>query len=102
MIGFRRSLLVVALACMSAGPTGAQQRPTRVEIWDLKLGSSVAGIGDDFTDYACGTNGGPRAQGVNWFAGFLRCRAGADRLPAVCFRYHDDLEYWAKANNFAT
>jgi hypothetical protein len=37
----------------------AQDRPNRLEVWDLKLGTPVDQMPDEFTDYACGTNGGP-------------------------------------------
>ena len=37
----------------------AQERPTRVEVWDLKLGSAVEALPHGFAEYACGSNGGP-------------------------------------------
>ena len=33
---------------------------------------------------------------------FRRCRPEPDGLREVYFRYDDELEYWAKANNFTT
>ena len=33
---------------------------------------------------------------------YRRCRPDASGLREVYFRYDDELEYWAKANNFAT
>jgi hypothetical protein len=99
-----RPLLLIALfaAALSTARTGAQQRPTRAEIWDLKLGTSVETIGDDFSEYACGTNGGPPGMPIKDFADFRRCRPELNGLREVYFRYDDELEYWAKANNFAT
>ena len=98
MIRFRRSIFLAALSAIAAaGAATAQQQPTRVEIWDLKLGSAAAEIGDDFADYACGTNGGPPSFALNGFAEFRRCRPEADGLREVYFRYDDELEYWAKA-----
>jgi hypothetical protein len=58
-----------------------QEQPKRLEIWDIRLGTAVAQLPDDFVDYACGTNGGPPG------------------LREVYFRYDDELEYWAKAND---
>jgi hypothetical protein len=96
------AIIVVAIAAAGARAVVAQQQPTRVEIWDLKLGSIAADMADDFTEYACGTNGGPPALAINGFAEFRRCRPEPDGLREVYFRYDDELEYWAKANNFAT
>jgi hypothetical protein len=85
-----------------AGTALAQQRPTRAEIWDLKLGNRVESLPDEFTDYACGNNGGPPSRPLTGFKDFQRCRPEADGLYEVYFRYDDELEYWAKANNFTT
>jgi hypothetical protein len=103
MMRLRPLIFAIALAGIAAaGAASAQQQPTRVEIWDLKLGSAAAAMADDFTDYACGTNGGPPSLAISGFADFRRCRPDADGLREVYFRYDDELEYWAKANNFAT
>jgi hypothetical protein len=80
----------------------AQQAPTRSEVWDLKLGARVETLPNEFADYACGTNGGPPSRPLTGFKDFAHCRADADGLYEVYFRYDDELEYWAKANNFAT
>jgi hypothetical protein len=80
----------------------AQERPTRVEIWDLKLGSTLDAMPDEFTDYACGTNGGPPSVMLNGWRDLRRCRPEPNGLREVYFRYDDELEFWAKANNFAT
>jgi hypothetical protein len=80
----------------------AQDQPRRTEIWDLKLGTAAAALPDEFTDYACGTNGGPPSVPLNGWNDFRRCRPDASGLREVYFRYDDELEYWAKANNFAT
>ena len=87
---------------MSSDAARAQDRPTRSEIWDLKLGAMVAALPDAFTDYACGTNGGPPSMGLSGWQDYRRCRPDAEGLREVYFRYDDELEYWAKANNFAT
>jgi len=95
--------MLIALAwilCLTDG--FAQQRPNRLEIWDLKLGMSVADLPDEFTDYACGNNGGPPSSALTGWRDFKRCRPEPGGLREVYFRYDDELEYWAKANQFAT
>jgi hypothetical protein len=97
--------LIAALAgaCIAgAQPANAQGQPTRVEVWDLKLGTPVAALPDEFADYACGTNGGPPSIALEGFRDFMRCRPEPNGWREVYFRYDDELEYWAKANNFAT
>jgi len=96
--------IVVCLAGLAAvsGVAMAQQRPNRMEIWDLKLGTGVDAVPDAFTDYACGTGGGPPSLPLGGFRDFRRCRPERDGLREVYFRYDDELEYWAKANDFAT
>jgi hypothetical protein len=100
-----RQLILVWLL-LAAGGVGAQQppndRPTRVEVWDLELGTPAARLPDAFTDYACGTNGGPPSSPLTGWNDFRRCRPDPMGLREIYFRYDDELEYWAKANNFAT
>jgi hypothetical protein len=101
----RPLLLIIGLAGLfAASPDDAraQQRPARTEIWDLKLGTAASDLPDDFTDYACGTNGGPPSMALAGWRDFRRCRPEPSGLREVYFRYDDELEYWAKANNFAT
>ena len=93
---------LILLLCLIVAPAGAQERPTRSEIWDLKLGTAVNDLPDDFTDYACGANGGPPSMTLTGWRDFRRCRPEPDGLREVYFRYDDELEYWAKANMFAT
>jgi hypothetical protein len=97
-----RSVLLAALVLIAGAPSQAQQRPSRVEIFDLKLGTPVDDLPDEFIDYACGTGGGPPSALLGGFKDFRRCRPEAGGLREVYFRYDDELEYWAKANNFAT
>ncbi|HLH98797.1 MAG TPA: hypothetical protein VKW08_27110 [Xanthobacteraceae bacterium] len=87
--------LLLALATSAT----AQGLPTRLEVWDLKLGTPVDKLPDEFVDYACGTNGGPPSLPLAGFGEFHRCRAEASGLREVYFRYDDELEYWAKANS---
>jgi len=95
-------LLVGLASFLAPGRSHAQEPPHRSEVWDLKLGTAIAQLPQDFTDYACGTNGGPPSVPLNGFADFRRCRGDAVGLHEVYFRYDDELEYWAKANNFTT
>jgi hypothetical protein len=80
-------------------PAAAQERPRRLEIWDVSLGASVAQLPDEFVDLACGTNGGPPSRALDRWQDFRLCRTEASGLREVYFRYDDELEYWAKANN---
>src|SRR5881296_2107501 len=67
--------MLIAIAFMFNVPdVSAQQRPNRFEIWDLKLGTAVADLPDEFTDYACGTGGGPPSIALTGFRDFRRCR----------------------------
>lgn len=84
---------------MMSNRAAAQERPTRTEIWDLTLGTAASALPDAFTDYACGTNGGPPSSPLKGFGDFKRCRPELSGLREVYFRYDDELEYWAKAND---
>ena len=95
--------MLFALTCAAAAAWSAPgDRPRRLEVWDIQLGAKLADLPDDFIDYACGTNGGPPATPLAGWRDFRRCRAEASGLREVYFRYDDELEYWAKANNFST
>jgi len=100
-----RSVMAVLIAIawvFGLTDASAQQRPNRLEIWDLKLGMSVTDLPDEFTDYACGNNGGPPSTALAGWRDFKRCRPEPGGLREIYFRYDDELEYWAKANQFAT
>jgi hypothetical protein len=106
-----RAVLRFALAAMTgtviAVAAAAQQQsglhaPTRSEVWDLKLGTPAAALPIDFDTYACGTNGGPPSVPLSGWSDFRRCRPEASGLREVYFRYDDELEYWAKANELPT
>jgi hypothetical protein len=94
-------LIAAAVGVLCGGPghaAGADEGPTRHEIWDLKLGARIDAEPDDFIDYACGTNGGPPGLMLSGWKDFRRCRPEPSGLREVYFRYDDELEYWAKAN----
>src|SRR5713226_4177692 len=98
--------LAVAVASLIGAPgmlfgQGADERPVRHEVWDIQLGAKVADVPDDYVDYACGTNGGPPSTPLTGWKDYRRCRPDASGLREVYFRYDDELEYWAKANNLA-
>jgi hypothetical protein len=97
----KQALLALTI-CLLAGGALAQDRPSRLELWDLQLGTDVADLPDGFSDYACGTNGGPPSVPLGSWKDFRRCRPEPSGLREVYFRYDDELEYWAKANDFAT
>src|SRR5215831_3153410 len=87
------SLAVMLALATSAAMAAPAERPVRLEIWDLKLGTPVEQLPDGFVDYACGTNGGPPSLPVMGFRDFRRCRAEPGGLREVYFRYDDELEY---------
>jgi hypothetical protein len=93
------SLVTAFLCTASIAWTAPADRPKRLEVWDLRLGTPIGELPDEFTDHACGTNGGPPALPLGGWGDFRRCRSEASGLREVYFRYDDELEYWAKANN---
>ena len=78
-------------------PIRAQDRPTRLNVWDIHIGEAATAIPDGFVNYACGTNGGPPSVPLANFTEFNKCRANPDGLREVYFEYDDELEYWARA-----
>jgi hypothetical protein len=93
---------IATFLLLAAGASvGAQERPPRLEVWDLRLGTRVEQLPDEFVDLACGTHGGPPSTPLNGWSDFRRCRAEPSGLREVYFRYDDELEYWAKANSLA-
>lgn len=103
--GFRlllTSMVGIAFAISASAQTPGQPPPSRAEVWDLKLGTPAAALPSGFGEYACGTNGGPPSQPLSGWADFRRCRPEPNGLREVYFRYDDELEYWAKANELPT
>ena len=94
-----RAALLSALLSTAAVLCAAQDRPRRLEIWDVELGTAVGQLPDEFVDYACGTNGGPPGRALDRWRDFRLCRMEVSGLREVYFRYDDELEYWARANN---
>jgi hypothetical protein len=98
----KRFLLAIAFASIGGAALAQQGAPVhRAEIWDLTFGAAAAEQPAEFVDFACGTNGGPPSLPLKGFADFKRCKPEASGLREVYFRYDDEMEYWARANNLA-
>jgi hypothetical protein len=100
-IGFAVAVTKVMGAPAMLVAQNAGERPVRHEVWDIPLGAGIADLPDDYVDYACGTNGGPPSTPLTGWKDYRRCRPDANGLHEVYFRYDDEIEYWAKANNLA-
>src|SRR2546423_153513 len=94
-------VILVGFVFGSAAMGAPSDRPRRLEIWDLQLGTQVDQLPDEFVDYACGTNGGPPSTPLASWRDVRRCRPEPNGLREVYFRYDDEIEFWAKANNLA-
>ena len=89
-----RSLAALA-AFVLTSPAFAQDIPPK--IWDVPFGTPVDGLGVDFVEPACGTNGGPPSIQLASFTDFAQCKPEADGLREIWFRYDDTIEYLARA-----
>jgi hypothetical protein len=81
----------------SAAIAAAQERPTRLDLWDIPFGANASEIPDEFVNYACGTGGGPPGLALDHFSDFRTCPENEQGLYEVYFEYDDELEYWARA-----
>ena len=90
-------LALVLVWLVSIAQIRAQDRPTRLNVWDIHIGDAASEIPDGFINYACGTDGGPPSVPLANFTEFNKCRANPDGLREVYFEYDDELEYWARA-----
>src|SRR5262249_21301236 len=92
-----------ALACVAVPSAlsalcNAQQPSPPRDVWSLELGTYAAELpNQNFSDYACGTNGGPPSVGLIDFTEFGRCPPDGHGLREVYFRYDDEMEYRARA-----
>jgi hypothetical protein len=75
----------------------AEDRLTRLNVWDIHIGEAAAKIPDGFVNFACGTDGGPPSLPLANFTEFKKCKPDANGLHEVYFEYDDELEYWARA-----
>jgi hypothetical protein len=99
----RAIIAAAALIVLGADGAGAEDVPTRADIWSLKLGTPAAALPRDaFIDYACGSNGGPPQQSLAGWSDYDKCPPEANGLHEVDFRYDDELEYRAKAHRART
>jgi hypothetical protein len=90
--------LAVALACLAPiAQIRAQDRPSRLNVWDIRIGEAAAAIPDGFINYACGTDGGPPSLPLANFTEYKKCKPDANGLHEVYFEYDDELEYRARA-----
>ena len=91
----------LALGLSPLLPTSAARAQVdRMEIWDLKLGSTIAEMPDrlEFKDYACGSNGGPPLRALSGWQDFAMCRPDPSTgLYEVYFEYDDEAEYILRA-----
>ena len=77
--------------------------PPRANIWDVRIGMTSGQIPEhDFIDISCGTNGGPPSILIDSFTNFSKCPPEGTGLHEVYFAYDDELEYWARANEYIT
>ena len=84
-------------------PTLAEVMPSRAEIWDIEIGMRADQISSrSFIRVSCGTDGGPPSFAIAGFEDFRRCPMEKTGLREVNFQYDDELEYWARANEFMT
>lgn len=104
MILFKRpktTLWFLLLVTFSVAASHAQDeaRPKTVTMFDLEFGRHAKVLPLAFSDYACGTRGGPPSMPIAGFHEFSRCPAEKDTgLHEVHFRYDDEIEFGAKAH----
>ena len=104
MVRTHVALAAALLVSLFAAAAGAQPAPVAAKpsIWDLRpLGRHAAELPTaQFADFACGTNGGPPSRTIaGWHESGLCPRDSETGLHEVHFRYDDEDEYWALANN---
>ncbi len=104
----RRVVQAIALGIALGGALcagtafGQGVREAKPSIWDLEpLGRHVAELPyTQFTEFACGTNGGPPSTPLAGWWEYRRCASeGETGLREVFFRYDDEEVYWALAND---
>ena len=92
-------LFLVVVWLFPIAQVRAQDRPTRLNVWDIHIGELASAIQNGFINYACGTNGGPPSIPLKNFTEFKKCRPDANGLYEVYFEYDDELEYIARAHD---
>src|SRR5262245_22456890 len=94
-------LLALVISLLWFARAEAAEQPVAPDVWSIKLGMAVPDLPDTFAEFACGTRGGPPSLPLTGFAEFAKCPREPDGLAEVYFRYDDELEYWARANNLS-
>lgn len=96
-------LVISALAAtlLVLAPAAAQRPPVSMDVWDLALGAHYIELPEIFIGHACGGNGGPPGAILKGFATFRTCKPEDDGLYEIYIRDDDELEYWARAHDYA-
>ena len=99
MTGFKAWGLAGAVwGAMALCAVAQQKIEPEYAIWDVVLGQFISQIPEALvSELACGTNGGPPAEGLTAFEDFATCAAEASGLHEVTFLYDDEQDYIAKA-----
>lgn len=93
------ALVLFAAVSLDALQPARAQHAERMEIWDIPLGSGIAGLSArDFQLIACGTDGGPPSKPLDGFADYVACSHEPTGLREVYLAYDDEMEYIARAN----
>ena len=100
----QRSLVAGLGTLLALGTLGDAwpQAATKTSVWELMpLGRHAAELPyAQFTEFACGTNGGPPSTPLSGWWHYGRCPLDAETgLREVSFRYDDEDAYWALANH---
>ena len=97
---------LAAVFCFLGGGAFAQDSGELYapSVWDLVLGAHATELPvDQFTQFACGTNGGPPSTRLGDWRDYQICPAEPDtELREIYFEYDNELELWAKANSLLT
>ena len=110
--GMRRRALTnvhnsLAAFVLLAATNATAQEPVPIDepsLWDLVVGAHASELPlDDFTNYACGTNGGPPSLPLAGWGEYASCRPdAATGLHEVYFEYDNELELIFKARGLLT
>jgi hypothetical protein len=90
--------VLVTIAVILARGATAQTKREEGEIHGLKLGMNAQSMTmDDWSELACGSNGGPPRQELDAWSDFKTCHPEASGLREVAARFDDEAEYVGKA-----
>ena len=100
----RASILSLSVSLLLASATVAAENEDRTNagtIWALRVGAHARQLPkDEFTDFACGTMGGPPSLPIDDWTQYAKCRPEpATGYHEVYFRYDDEPEFLARARN---